>query len=334
MTWESFQRAIPSSHYWPIDSYWNYHCGYELGDFGTLARFTPPLNARFGNATGVQDYLEKSQVMAYEGHRAMFEGYGRNKYTATGVIQWMLNNAYTQLIWHLYDFYLNNGGAYFGTKKACEPVHIQYSYDDASIWVVNSWYTEIAGPLSATAEVFNLKGVSVWNNLQSVSSLSADSATKLFTIQVPNGITTTYFLRLKLYYSTTVVSSNFYFLSTKSDTPEWNKSTWYNTPCKSYADFTELQTLPAVTLTTKFNSTVENGQGVSTVTVTNPTNTVAFFIRLRITDKNGADALPIIWNDNYVTLMPGEVADFVATYPTVTSPQLVVETWNNISGGK
>ena len=25
------------------------------------------------------------------------------------------------------------GGGYFGTKIACEPVHVQYSYDDRSI---------------------------------------------------------------------------------------------------------------------------------------------------------------------------------------------------------
>jgi len=31
--------------------------------------------------------------MTYDGQRAMFEAYARNKYTSTGVIQWMLNNA-------------------------------------------------------------------------------------------------------------------------------------------------------------------------------------------------------------------------------------------------
>ncbi len=44
-----------------------------------------------------------------------------NKYTATGVIQWMLNNAWPSLIWHLYDYYLVPAGGYFGTKKANEP---------------------------------------------------------------------------------------------------------------------------------------------------------------------------------------------------------------------
>jgi exo-1,4-beta-D-glucosaminidase len=42
----------------------------------------------------------------------------------------MLNNAWPSMIWHLYDYYLDAGAGYFATKKACEPLHIQYSYDD------------------------------------------------------------------------------------------------------------------------------------------------------------------------------------------------------------
>jgi len=68
----------------------------------------------------------------------MFEAYGRNKYVSTGVIQWMLNNAWPSLIWHLYDYYLVPGGGFFGTKKALEAVHVQYSYDDNSVAVVNA----------------------------------------------------------------------------------------------------------------------------------------------------------------------------------------------------
>ncbi len=76
--------------------------------------------------------------MAYDGERAMFEAYRRNQYTSTGVIQWMLNNAWPSTIWHLYDYFLQPAGGYFGTRKANEPVHIQFSYDDRSVVLVNS----------------------------------------------------------------------------------------------------------------------------------------------------------------------------------------------------
>jgi exo-1,4-beta-D-glucosaminidase len=122
---ESLEKFIPKDHLWPIDDVWNYHAGGER--FTNVNVFTDGLSKRYGEATSLDDYERKAQAMTYDGERAMFEAYGRNKYTATGVIQWMLNNAWPSLIWHLYDYYLVPAGGYFGTKKACEPVHVQYA---------------------------------------------------------------------------------------------------------------------------------------------------------------------------------------------------------------
>src|SRR5256884_9737413 len=93
--------------------------------------------------------------MPYDGERAMFEAYGRNKYTATGVIQWMLNNAWPSLIWHLYDFYLVPAGGYFGTKKTCEPVHVQYFYDGNSVYVINTTHEDLKG-MKVSARIYNI----------------------------------------------------------------------------------------------------------------------------------------------------------------------------------
>jgi exo-1,4-beta-D-glucosaminidase len=117
--------------------------------------FSDGLNRRYGQATSLDDYERKAQAMTYDGQRAMFEAYARNKYTATGVIQWMLDNAWPSLIWHLYDYYLVPAGGYFGTKKACEPVHVQYSYDDNSVAVINGSYAALKG-LKVSAKIYNL----------------------------------------------------------------------------------------------------------------------------------------------------------------------------------
>src|SRR5260370_1094003 len=93
--------------------------------------------------------------MTYDGQRAMFEAYARNKYTSTGVIQWMLNNSWPSLIWHLYDYYLVPAGGYFGTKKACEPIHVQYSYDDNSVAVINGTY-EILKGTKVSAKIYDI----------------------------------------------------------------------------------------------------------------------------------------------------------------------------------
>jgi len=113
------------------------------------------MEGRYGKAENLADFLRKSQAMAYEGERAMFEAYARNKYVSTGVIQWMLNNAWPSLIWHLYDFYLVPAGGYYGTKKSCELVHVQYSYDDNSVAVVNGKYEPLTG-MKVFAKIYNL----------------------------------------------------------------------------------------------------------------------------------------------------------------------------------
>jgi len=93
---ESLKKMLPPDHLWPIDEVWNYHAG--GGQFKDLKVFTGALEGRYGKATDVADYARKAQALAYEGQRAMFEGYARNKYTSTDVIQWMLNNAWPSMI--------------------------------------------------------------------------------------------------------------------------------------------------------------------------------------------------------------------------------------------
>ncbi|MEM7586644.1 MAG: glycoside hydrolase family 2 TIM barrel-domain containing protein, partial [Acidobacteriota bacterium] len=157
---DSVRAMLPESSWWPIDEQWLFHAG--SGRFDNLDLFNEALSARYGAPTGLEDYTFKAQLLAYDGLRAMFEAYARNKYTArnrytaTGVIQWMLNDAWPSMIWHLYDYYLRPGGAYFGAKKALEPVHVQYSYDDHSVVVVNGTHRPL-GPVTARAQVFDVE---------------------------------------------------------------------------------------------------------------------------------------------------------------------------------
>ncbi len=102
--------------------------------------------AVYAKPTSAADYERIAQTMEYDSERAMFESYSKNKYVSTGVIQWMLNNAWPSMIWHLYDYYLDADAGYFAAKNACEPLHIQYSYDDRSIVVVNSTYQSCRRP--------------------------------------------------------------------------------------------------------------------------------------------------------------------------------------------
>ena len=78
-----------------------------------------------------------SQAQNYETFRAMYEAFNANKLDATGEIAWMLNTAWPSFYGHLYDYELRAGGAYFGTKLGCEPVHALYRYDDRAVVVTS-----------------------------------------------------------------------------------------------------------------------------------------------------------------------------------------------------
>jgi exo-1,4-beta-D-glucosaminidase len=328
---ESLKTMLPAEHLWPIDRVWNFHAG--GGQFKDIKLFTAALEGRYGKAGGAADYARKAQALAYEGERAMFEGYARNKYTATGVIQWMLNNAWPSIIWHLYDYYLRPGGGYFGTKKACEPLHVQYSYDDRSVVVVNDTPAAAAG-LRVTASVLDFALTEKFTR-EAAIDVAADGVLRAFEIPGISGLTTTYFVRLALRDAAgRIVSRNFYWLSTEDDQLDWPKTQWYTTPTRRHADLTALARLPATTLSVA--PAFEAGASTSTaqVTVTNTGRALAFQVRLKLEDPGtGDEILPVFWADNYFELLPGERREVSVSYPRVDGagrPRVTADAWNTV----
>ena len=326
----SLKRMLPADHLWPIDDVWNYHAG--GGEFSTLKVFTAALNARYGEATNVEDYAEKSQLMTYEGERAMFEAYRRNKYVSTGVVQWMFNNAWPSMIWHLFDYYLRPGGGFFGTQKACEPLHVQYSYDDHSVVVTNS-LQESFMKMKVEAKILDIDLNEKFSKEETLD-VAPDSSTRAFTLPDIAGLSKTYFVRLTLSDAAGQrKSSNFYWLSTQPDVLDWEKSQWYVTPVKTYADLSLLKSLPEVRLELQAATKTADEQSVTQVTLKNPSSHLAFFVHLAVTQGAGGDeVLPVLWQDNYFELMPGEERQIAATYAAKDlhgqAPAISVDGWN------
>jgi exo-1,4-beta-D-glucosaminidase len=328
---ESLAKFIPKDHLWPIDDVWNYHAGGER--FTNVNVFTDGLTKRYGEASSLDDFERKAQAMTYDGERAMFEAYGRNKYTATGVIQWMLNNAWPSLIWHLYDYYLVPAGGYFGTKKACEPVHVQYSYDDNSVNVVNSTYEALKG-MKVSAKIYNIDAKEKASK-NATLDLAADSSTKAFDLPSPEGLSTSYFLKLQLHdASGKLISDNFYWLSTKADTLDWaGRSDTVYTPQKDFADLTGLNNLPKakVRITKLIHASGPNM--IMAVSVANTGDSVAFMVHPRLTrGKDDDELVPVFWSDNYFSLLPGEKKSVTVQFDSSSlagaTPELVVDGWN------
>jgi exo-1,4-beta-D-glucosaminidase len=328
---ESLRKMLPPEHLWPPDEYWDFHAG--GGAFKNLQRFNHALDRRYGAPRNLQDYVWKAEAASYEGERAMFEAWGRNKYEATGVIQWMLNNAWPSIIWHLFDYYLQPGAGYFATRKACEPVHAQYSYDDGSFCIVNDSSRGFTG-LQLAAHVYDFDMQEKFAKTYTVDA-PADTSPRVGGLPDISNLSPVYFLRLDLRDAQgQIVSTNFYWLSKKPDTLNSNAYTWYYTPESSFADFSELSSLEATDVRASGAYAPHEGEGEVRVRLENPSPHLAFLVRLQLLAGNqGQDILPIYWDDNYISLLPGELRHITARFPlnqprASARPVLAVDGWN------
>ncbi len=327
---ESIKKFIPENHLWPMDSVWYFHCG-GAGKFKNLDRYNEAMNERLGAVNNLEEYCTKAQFLNYEGMRAMFEAFVANKFKATGIIQWMYNAAWPKFWWQLYDYYLMPTAAFYGARKACEPVHILYEYGSNSIIAVNNSVAE-KNNLTAEVKVFNFNLAEKFSFNKTIS-LKPDENLSITSLNDLKNLDTTYFVDLRLTNDKNeIVSSNFYCLSTKKEILDYSKNTWFVTPVKEYADLTELNNLHKVDLQVKVNPIEKADKVEMNVEVENPSNSLALQAELNIfSGKNDEAIVPIFWEDNYFSLLPGEKRTITCYYykaENVSKPYIKVKGWN------
>jgi len=83
-------------------------------------------------------------------------------------------------------------------------------------------------------------------------------------------------------------------------------------------------------------------KGSTTVTVHNPTSTLALAVHLAVNRSSSGrvrregqrdnEILPVLWRDNYFALLPGETRQVTATYrlgeKSKATPSVEVDGWN------
>jgi exo-1,4-beta-D-glucosaminidase len=321
---------------WKFPQVRQYHAAADWSPFSRITPFDTALARRYGAPKSLADYVAKAQLENYDDVRAQFEAFNAHADAvdpATGVVYWMLNNAWPSLHWHLYDYFLNPGGAYFGAKEANEPLHIQYSYDTRGIVLVNHTLTREQG-LQVMIRVRNLDGSVRYEQRLEDVDVAGNSARQLATLPQMANLSRTYFIELELLAADgRAISRNVYWLSTQPDKLDWAHSNWYLTPVTQYADLTPLQSLPAATSEVRATLQRLGSEDIATVTLTVPASsgTVALFQHLSIErTAGGRPVLPILWSTNDVTLWPGESLTLSAHFAAQGAARAVVEVsgWN------
>jgi len=308
---ESMQKMLPKDQLWPINDMWNFHNGRH--EFQTLDRYLNAFNSRYGACDNIADFTFKSQISNYEAMRAMYEAFEVNKDKATGVIDWMLNSAWPETFWQLYDWYLMPNAAFYATKTACQPLGLIYNYKDKAIYLNNEYHKGFKN-LKATIQVLDINSKVLLEKDIKVTSKEL-AAKKIFDIPKLK-FSTTYFVSLKLKNEKEEeISSNFYWLSTKEDVLDFKNSSWFMTPIIKYADFTSLNVMPKATIATTQNFEKKDDFYELTLNIENTSDKIAFFIDLRIKgSKSKSSILPIFWDDNYISLLPGEQREIKAHF--------------------
>jgi len=325
----SRKKFLPDPEAWPPSSTWNLHFG--SGEFANLKVFDAAMEAIYAKPRSAAEYERIAQTMAYDSERAMFEAYSKNKYASTGVIQWMLNNAWPSMIWHLYDYNLDAGAGYFAAKKACEPLHIQYAYDDRSIVVVNSTYAASSG-LEASVHVYDPGWKELYSARAAVEA-GADSALRVFTIpeNLYTGSERLFFIDLALKDAAgATVSRNFYWVPDTLTTFDWEKTDYTHTPAARHEDLTALVNLPAAAVTASAEITSTARGRELRVKLSNHASVLAFQVRVAARTATSDLIAPVFWSDNWIELVPGESTTLTALLPegAPVNPVVEIDGWN------
>jgi exo-1,4-beta-D-glucosaminidase len=323
---ESLERMIPPKDLWPMDSVWKFHCA--RGQFHQLNHYWQVFTNRYGIPRNVEEFAFKSQAANYEAIRPMFEAFAANLPHTTGIIQWMLNASWPKLYWQLYDYYLVPGGAFFGAKKGAATFAVIYNYGDRGVYLVNQTRNDF-GPCRTEITAYDLNS-KLFFHATETNATGNYGAQKICDLSALSPDTQVYFLNLRTVDPRGVQrADNFYWLSAIPDVLDEQKSTWYVTPNKSFADFLSLNQLPQASVRYHVSYKRTRNGVEARVHLENNGDRLAFFIEMRIVGANSNRTLtPVIWTDNYVSLPPHSGGLYIADFPAGEKPALELTGWN------
>ena len=319
-SFDSFQKFIPKDKWWPRNDMWNWHY------FGPKARNAFPdnylykLGLHYGEPASLEDLCLKAQLFNLETLKAMFEGWlDHTDQNAAGMIIWMSHPAYPCFVWQTYDYYYDTTGAYWGARTACEPVHVFWNSNDDRIRVVNT-SGNLVQKLKVDLWVYNLDGTEKGHQEAEGASKPATVADYL-TLRVPDGLSPTHFLKLRLTDAAgKVVSENFY---------------WRGTTPLNYFGLSSMKPVKLM-VTEPTSQVLANGMNRMSLDITNPANSGAVALAIRpkpVRPSTGKQVLPVFMNDGYFSLIPGETKHLAIEYNPVDAggekPKIVLECWNN-----
>jgi exo-1,4-beta-D-glucosaminidase len=176
---ETMKRIIPEANLWPYNSaenynVWNYHTC--RGSFNNLGQHVLFIDGMYGGSATFDEFITRAQIFQYELQRAQYEAFSVNRYKNTsGLVNWMLNNAWPIMFWNQFDYYMNPNGTTYGARKGNTPVHIMYNMYNKSVHTVNNTFKAYPGAV-ATMSIYDIDGNLISAPLTKTVDIQADGA--------------------------------------------------------------------------------------------------------------------------------------------------------------
>ncbi|MET0473851.1 MAG: glycoside hydrolase [Mycobacterium sp.] len=333
----SLQEFIPPDKLWPINDYWYFHAG-SNPDNAALTSTQLAINRRYGPSSGAYEFARKAQLAHYESTRAQFEsfaalGWAGHKMT----IYWMLNNHWPSFFGNIFDYFLRPGGAYYGAKKGLRPISAVFDsyatgdHANASVTVVNQTPND-ATNLRARVRVYDLRGTLRDDRTSGNLTVASGAATLAMTLPREVRDSRVFFVRCDvLDPSGRVLADNVYWQSQRNDdVGDPGGDFAFELHQDSWADMTPLNSLPKAPLEVSAQrAPTAGGRDAVTIRLRNAGKQIAFFERAEVTSgQDGDEILPIEYDDNYVTVFPGETVELRAS---VLNPS-VSANWVRVTG--
>ena len=339
--YESLKKFIPKDKLWPPNEFWYFHAGAHEGA-NQLSTIRQVVERRYGSSNSAEEFARKAQLAHYETTRAQFEDWAANGWATHKIeMYWMLNNHWPSFFGHLFDYYMEPGGAYYGAKKALRPLSVVFDYyasgdhKQAKISITNQTMIDQQG-LRVRVRIYDLMGKVRYDRQSSNQSVEAQNVTVAFAMPRVKNLTPTYFVRCELFDAAGArVIDNVYWQSTTLDdfgNPEHDDDDFVYSQA-SWSDFKALNSMPKVSLEVSGAISHADGRGQFQTTLRNPSEHIAFFERATVTaGKDGDEVLPILFSDNYVTVFPGETVHLEGSFDEKelggTQPWLHIEGYN------
>jgi Exo-beta-D-glucosaminidase Ig-fold domain/Glycosyl hydrolases family 2/Concanavalin A-like lectin/glucanases superfamily/Glycosyl hydrolases family 2, sugar binding domain/Glycosyl hydrolases family 2, TIM barrel domain len=290
-TADAMRAMLDPSQYWPATEQdaWAYH-DFHSNDNGSRAPYLAESEKRYGVGQNLDDFIRRIQMLNYTQHRLMFEAWNASLWNpSTGLFLWMTHPAWPSTVWQVYSSDYDTHAAFYGCKKACEPVHVQWNLNDDSVSVINNPEASLENAI-LNIKIIALDGAVLSESTTPVN-VAPNSAARVAKVAWADFTThPAQFLKLELLgCDGKLLSENFYWHSQK---PEQLQA---------------LEKLPQVGLSGSVHLSVEGGETIATVDLTNPAKAVALMTHLSLRNADtGTRILPAYASDNYVSLLPGE----------------------------